>query len=99
MRTQVRLNLYERGIVDALVASFGYTAAAARMLVTEYIGVVRKLGGYDTCYDHAERLNQAHKKKYPAEAWLERIEALDRGAAQDKGIAHLERGPAYAHVH
>ncbi|XEC97377.1 hypothetical protein AB6A23_12945 [Paenibacillus tarimensis] len=97
MRTQVRLNLYERGIVDALVANFGYTADAARRLVVEYIRVIRKLGGYDTCLDHAERLVHAQNAGHSPEAWLERIRIIDLEAAQDKGIPHLERNE-YAHV-
>lgn len=91
MATQVRLNRYERGIVEALAANFGYSAEAARRLVIQYIEVVRKLGGYDTCLDHAERLAHADRTGYAPEAWLERIRGVEQGAAQDKGIAHLER--------
>ncbi|OPA75634.1 hypothetical protein BVG16_20055 [Paenibacillus selenitireducens] len=95
MKTQVRLNTYERGIVHSLVTSFGYEAGPARELVVQYIAVIRKLGGYDTCYDHAERLVQARQLQVTPEAWLERIRNLDREAAKDKGIPHLERNIAY----
>lgn len=56
MKTQVRLNPYERGIAEALAGGFGYSAADARSLV------IRKLGAYDNCRDHAERIAEAHGK-------------------------------------
>lgn len=97
MKTQVRLSLYERGIVDALVQSFGFTSQGARKLVVEYVEVIRKLGGYDTCYDHAERLVQATTNNYKPEEWLKRINVLAKEAVQDKGILHLE-GRLHVHV-
>lgn len=97
MKTQVRLNLYERGIVDALVQSFGYTPQGARKLVVEYAEVIRKLGGYDTCYDHAERLVQATTINCKPEEWLKRINLIAKEAVQDKGILHLE-GRLHVHV-
>lgn len=98
MTAQVRLSLYERGIVEALVGSFGYSAEAARQLVIQYIAVIRKLGGYDNGLDHAERLVQAQQMSIAPEEWLERIRIIDRDAARDKGISHLERGSQYARV-
>jgi hypothetical protein len=98
MKTQVRLNLYERGIVESLVTSFGFTTETARELVVQYVHVIRALGGYDTCYDHAERLVQAQKANYLPEEWLERIHVIDVEAAKDKGISHLERGFDFANV-
>jgi hypothetical protein len=98
MKTQVRLNLYERGIVESLMTSFGYTAETARELVVQYVKVIRALGGYDTCYDHAERLVQAQKANYLPEEWMERIHALEVEAAKDKGISHLERRSDFANV-
>lgn len=53
---QVRLNLYERGIVEILVAQYGFNTPAARQLVDDYIKVIRRLGGYGFCLDHATRL-------------------------------------------
>lgn len=97
MKTQVRLNLYERGIVDALVQSFGYTPQGARKLVVDYAEVIRKLGGYDTCYDHAERLVQATTINCKPEEWLKRINLIAKEAVQDKGILHLE-GRLHVHV-
>jgi hypothetical protein len=97
MTLQVRLNPYERGIVDALTANFGFTPRAARQLVVDYITVIRKLGGYDSCLDHAERLVQARNAGYSPEAWLERIRIIHMEAAKDKGIPHLER-TEYVHV-
>lgn len=91
MRTQVRLNAYERGIIDALTGGFGYTAEAARKLVVRYIDVVRKLGGYDTCRDHAERLDHAERIGYTPEQWMDKIRRLDADAAKDNGIPGLER--------
>lgn len=98
MTAQVRLSLYERGIVEALVGSCGFTADAARRLVIQYIVVIRKLGGYDSCFDHAERLAEAQQLGIAPEEWLERIRTIDRDAARDKGISHLERGSQYARV-
>lgn len=98
MERQVRLNRYERGIVEALAANFDYSAAAARWLVVEYIGVIGELGSYDTCLDHAERLVRGTQAGQAPEAWLERIRLLDAEAARDKGIPHLE-GTDYAHAH
>ena len=98
MKTQVRLNTYERGIVNALMTGFGFTASAARELVVQYISVIRKLGGYDPCHDHAERLVQARQLQVTPEAWLERIQGVDREVAKDKGIPHLERSEPYARV-
>jgi hypothetical protein len=86
MKTQVRLNIYERGIVNSLVNSFGFTNESARKLVVKYIEVIRNLGGYDTSYDHAERLVQAQKTNYLPKAWLERNHSIAREAALDKGI-------------
>jgi hypothetical protein len=98
MKTPVRLNLYERGIVESLVTSFGLTTEAARELVVQYVKVIRALGGYDTCYDHAERLVQAQKVNYLPEEWLERIRVINVEAAKDKGIPHLERRSDFANV-
>lgn len=95
--TKVRLNLYERGIVDALIANFGYPAPAARQIVVEYIRVIRKIGGYDTCIDHAERLVHAQKAGYTPEEWLGHICNVVLEADLDHGIPHLER-TSYAHV-
>ncbi|MBB6732434.1 hypothetical protein [Cohnella zeiphila] len=92
MKTQIRLNLYERGIVEALEERFGYSAEEARQLTVQYIGVIRKLGGYDTRFDHAERLDLARKQGYTPEQWLEKIRLLDAEEAKDEGIPHLE-GP------
>ena len=55
-----------------------------------YIAVFRKLGGYDTCLDHAERLQQADRNGYAPEAWPEKIRRIDRDAAADAGIPGLE---------
>lgn len=98
MTAQVRLSRYERGIVEALAEAFGYKADEARRLVVQYIAVIRKLGGYDSCLDHAERLVQAEQMEIAPEDWLERIRAVDRDEARDKGIPHLERGSQYARV-
>jgi len=95
MTTRVRLNLYERGIVDTLVAEFGYNKDEARCLVAEYIHVVRKLGGYDTCLDHAERLHTARQNGFKPEEWLIRIREVRRGKLQDKGFP-AKGGRAYA---
>ncbi|WNR46779.1 hypothetical protein [Paenibacillus roseipurpureus] len=97
MTTQVRLNLYERGIVEALVQHFGFSPQGARKLVVDYAEVIRKLGGYDTCYDHAERLVQAKTLNYTASDWLKRIQQMAKDASQDKGIFHLETR-LHAHV-
>ncbi len=74
-----------------LADNFGYTRAFARQLVVRCVEVIRKLGGYDTCLDHAERLMQAQQANYSPEAWLERIRFLQSEAAKDKGIPRLER--------
>jgi hypothetical protein len=86
MKTLVRLNLYERGIVESLVTDFKFVPTAARDVVVEYIDVVRKLGAYDNCEVHAERLVRAKKLGYSPEAWLERIHSLRREALHDRGI-------------
>jgi hypothetical protein len=98
MKTQVRLNLYERGIVESLMNSFGFTPETARELVVQYVKVIRALGGYDTCYDHAERLVQAQKVHYLPDEWMDRIRVLHAEAAKDKGISHLERSSDFASV-
>lgn len=91
MRTQVRLNSYERGILQALTNEFGYSAGAARELVVRYVQVVRKLGAYYNCRDYAEKLAEAHAKGFSPEAWLERLLANERERAYDNGLPH-ERG-------
>ena len=96
MTTQVRLNRYERGIVEALQESFAYPADVARKIVVRYIGVVRKLGGYDNCLDHAERLHRAHLADHPPEQWLERIRILETESRMAGGIPQLE--DTHAHV-
>lgn len=97
MTTQIRLNHYERGIEGALVNSFGYTPEEARRLVVHYVAIIRKLGGYDSCLDHAERLSQADQLGYSPEAWLENIRVFDLEAARDKGIPRIETA-GYANV-
>ncbi|MCD9021546.1 hypothetical protein [Cohnella silvisoli] len=86
MTTRVRLNLYEQGIAETLVYNFGYTKGAARELVVEYIQVVRLLGGYDTCLDHAERLHTARKNGFTPNQWTKRIEEVRRDKLKDKGL-------------
>jgi hypothetical protein len=50
------------------------------------IEVIRKLGGYDNCEEHAERLIQAQKKGYSPDAWLERIHILRSDAIRDRNM-------------
>jgi hypothetical protein len=95
MKSQVRLNLYERGIVESIVTDFKVAPSDARDLVVNYIDIVRKLGAYDNCEVQAERLVQAQKEGYSPEAWLERIHAIRREALSDRGI---ETHPEVAHV-
>lgn len=91
MKSQVRLSLYERSIVDSITQDFGIAAADARVLVVQYIEVIRKLGGYDNCEEHAERLIQAQKIGYSPEAWLERIHTLRSEAIRDRNMTlHVE---------
>lgn len=96
MKSQVRLNLYERGIVESIVTDFNTIPTDARELVVEYIDVVRKLGAYDNCEVQAERLIQAKSLGYSPAIWLERIHSLRREALQDRGI---ETQDQIAHVH
>lgn len=86
MKSQVRLSLYEHSIVDSITQNFGIAAADARDLVVQYIEVIRKLGGYDNCEEHAERLIQAQKNGYSPEAWLERIHSLRSEAIRDRNM-------------
>lgn len=95
-QAQVRLNRYERGIVDSLEEEFGYTPDAARRLVVRYVGVVRKLGGYDNARDHAERLHLAGEAGCSPESWLEKIRVRELESKLAGGISALE-GP-YAQV-
>ncbi|MFC4775191.1 hypothetical protein ACFO9Q_00150 [Paenibacillus sp. GCM10023252] len=98
MTTNIRLSLYERGIVDALVARYNYNPGAARQLVVKYVAVVRKLGSYDNVTEHADRLVQAENALISPEDWLQRICMIDRESAKDKGIPHLERGTSYVQL-
>jgi hypothetical protein len=86
MTSQIRLNLYERGIVESMITDFKFAPSDARDLVVEYIDVVRKLGAYDNCEVHAERLVQAKSLGYSPEVWLERIHSSRREALHDRGI-------------
>ncbi|CAM4060615.1 hypothetical protein L1N85_09950 [Paenibacillus alkaliterrae] len=90
-RTQVRLSLYERGIVEALVEQYRYTAADARKLVVDYIAVLRKLGGYEQCTHYAQLLDRARRMNHSAEQWLERIQEIEKGELRDRGIESEER--------
>ena len=90
-KPQVRLSLYERGIVEALIGEYGYTAADARMLVVEYIEVVRKLAGYDNCGHYAQLLDQARRMNHTPSQWLERIQDVEKGELRDRGIESEER--------
>ncbi|MNZ89864.1 hypothetical protein D3C78_1088010 [compost metagenome] len=83
--SQVRLSLYERGIVDSLAADYGYTTAEARELVVEYIAVVRRLGGYDNCSEYARLLDRARRMNHPSSLWLESILELEKGELRDRG--------------
>jgi hypothetical protein len=80
----------QRGIVEALEEDFGYSSKDARQIVVQYIGVVRKLGGYDNCSDHAERLHRAFEAGHPPEKWLERIRVLENDHRIAGAIPHLE---------
>jgi hypothetical protein len=95
MKSQVRLNLYERGIVESIVTDYKFAPSAARDLVVEYIEVIRKLGGYDNCEVHAERLVKAKSLHYTPAAWLENIHSSRREALRDRGI---EMDTEIAHV-
>jgi hypothetical protein len=91
MKSQVRLNLYERGIVDSITENFGFSTVNARLLVVQYIEVIRKLGGYDNCEVHAERLVQAQKIGYSPKDWLEKISTVRRDALSDRSMTlHAE---------
>ncbi len=95
MATRIRLNPYEQGIAETLVNTLGYTKVKAREIVVEYIEVIRKLGGYDTCLDHAERLHAARNIGLTPAKWMTRIEEVRRGQLKDKGLPE-ERGRVYA---
>lgn len=86
VKTGIRLSMYERGIVEALVADFGYNTTEARGLVVEYIEVVRKLGGYDNCGQYAGLLDRARRMNQLPSQWLERIHDIERGELRDRGI-------------
>ncbi|NIK77280.1 hypothetical protein FHS15_002416 [Paenibacillus castaneae] len=86
VKRQVRLSLYERGIVEALVADYGYDEGDARQLVIQYIEVVRKLGGYDNCGHYAQLLDHASRMNQPPAKWLERIQDIEWGELRDRGI-------------
>jgi hypothetical protein len=90
-KTQVRLSLYERGIVEALAIHYGYTPVDARALVVEYIEVVRKLGGYDNCEQYAMLLDRARRMRHTPSQWLEHIQNLEKGELRDRGIESEER--------
>ncbi|MBB6675654.1 hypothetical protein [Cohnella nanjingensis] len=96
MTSQVRLNRYERGIVEALTAEHGYAAEEARALVVRYVHVIRKLGAYDAPRDHAERISEAHRSQYPPEAWLERLIAGERDLLRG-GVLPAERSASFAY--
>jgi hypothetical protein len=90
-KTQVRLSLYERGIVEALTVEYGYSQQDARTLVVDYIEVVRKLGGYDNCEQFAQLLDQARRVQHSPTQWLEHIQGIDKGELRDRGINPEER--------
>lgn len=90
-KTQVRLSLYERGIVEALVAGYGYSAADARQQVVDYIEVVRKLGSCDNCGQYAQLLDRARRMSQPPSQWLDRIHDVERGELRDRGIGSEDR--------
>ncbi|MEX2415090.1 MAG: hypothetical protein WD424_03020 [Paenibacillaceae bacterium] len=98
MKTHVRLNLYERGIVTSLIQYHHFNPDSARELVVQYIEVIRKLGSYDNCEEHAEHLIQAQRIGYTPTAWLERIHEIELQEIHDKGIPELEHGSEYAHL-
>jgi len=92
VRAKIRLSLYERGIVDALVAHYGYTAQAARELTVRYIDVVRKIGGYEQSFYYSELIHRAKEADYSPAAWLKRIGEVERGELRDKGVAAVNEG-------
>lgn len=96
MTGQVRLNRYERNIVEVLTAEHGYAAGEARALVIRYIQVVRKLGAYDPPRDHAERLAEAHRSAYAPEAWLERLLQSEKDHLRG-GVLPAERSASFAY--
>jgi hypothetical protein len=98
MKTQVRLNLYERGIVASLIQDHNFESNAARQLVVRYIKPIRKLGGYDSSQEHAERLVKAQQIGYSPDAWLKTILEIEREEMHDKGIPDREHSPEYAHL-
>jgi hypothetical protein len=98
MKILVRLNLYERGIVTSLVQDYNFNPDTARQLVVSYITPLRKLGGYDSCLVHAERLIRAKQIGYTPEAWLERILEIEHEEMHDKGISDREHRSEYVHL-
>lgn len=96
MKTQVRLNLYEREIVNALVHEHHLKSDNARQLVIDYIKPIRKLGGYDSCQTHAERLVRAQEIGYSSDDWLKRITAIEHEELQDRIDSGREHPPEYA---
>lgn len=83
----IRLSMYERSIVDALVGRHGYDHSFARGLVIDYIGVIRKIGGYDQSGYYADLVHRAYEDGCTAERWLGAIAEVEHGEARDPGIA------------
>jgi hypothetical protein len=98
MKTHIRLNLYERGIVTSLIQIHHFSPDSARELVVQYIEVIRRLGSYDNCEEYAERLVQAQRIGYTPAAWLERIHEIELQEIRDTGIPDREHGSEYAHI-
>lgn len=98
MKTQVRLSLYERGIVTSLIQDHNFDSNAARQLLVLYIKPIRKLGGYDSCKMHADRLVRAQQIGYSPDEWLKRILEIEREELNDKAIPDREQSPEYAHL-
>jgi len=98
MKTQVRLSLYERGIVSSLTQDHNIESNTARKLLVSYIKPIRKLGGYDSCKMHAERLVRAQQIGYTPDEWLKRILEIEREELNDKAISNREKPSEYAHL-
>ncbi|WP_156739363.1 hypothetical protein [Paenibacillus oryzae] len=82
----IRLSMYERSILDALVSRHGYEHSFARSLVSDYIDVLRKIGGYEQSGHYADLIHRAYSEGCSPERWLGIIADVEQGEARDRGI-------------
>lgn len=74
----MKLDRFEKGIVEELAKQLGKTVAEANQIVTYYKPVLDQLGRHDSPKEYASYLVLAHNQNRTLEEWLEWIDMINQ---------------------